>query len=366
MKKIISIVIIVILFTGCNNSTTATYTVENKDGIEVIKNDNIPADPDYKIKMRLSADLNFDEISQKDTSNAVQLNNIELDQYGNMYVLDARKSKIHKFDKYGKRLVTFGERGQGPGEFIGAGFFVVWHDTVYVPFNQQFKILKFDTDGNFITDKRYEDPRDFPRAFWKTRNFVTGISMIPLPEEGEAVFKRNLNLFNDKFNKLKTFMEDRVDFGTNIFDLNLVRNPCVAVSSDSLVYLPRYSYNDYIIDVYDFYGNKRQVIKKKYRKIAFTENEISQFQVFLDRNGLTAKGKFKNSITLISMDKYDRLWVLAAQPESEKRKLYDIFEKGIYINTVEIEADSTDIVDFVENKLVAFDAVNNKMKYYDY
>jgi hypothetical protein len=66
------------------------------------------------------------------------------------------------------------------------------------------------------------------------------------------------------------------------------------------------------------------------------------------------------------MDKYDRLWVSAAQPESEKRKLYDIFEKGIYMNTVEVLVDSTDIVDFVEDKLVAFSSVDNKIKYYDY
>jgi hypothetical protein len=359
MKRIIFLMIVLIIFMACNNEKL-TYTVENRDGIEVIKNDNTPLDPDYKIDMRLSADLNFNEISQQDTANAVQLNNMELDQYGNMYVLDARKSKIHKFDKDGNRLVTFGERGQGPGEFIGAGFFVVWHDTVYVPFNQQFKILKFDTDGNFITDKRYENPRDFPR------NFVTGISMIPLPEEGEAVFRRNLNLFNDQFNKLRTFLEDKVDFRNPVFDLNYVPNPCIAVSSDSLVYLPRYSPNDYIIDVYDFYGNKKQVIKKKYRRIAFTKNELDRFQVFLDRNNITAKGKFKNSIGLISMDKYDRLWVSAAQPESEKRKLYDIFEKGIYMNTVEVLVDSTDIVDFVEDKLVAFSSVDNKIKYYDY
>ena len=365
MKKFILLVIVLTMLIACNNKST-TYTVENKDGVEVIKNDNVPADPNYKVDMRLAVDLNFDEISQQDTANVVQLNNIELDQYGNMYILDARRSKIHKFDKDGNRLVTFGERGPGPGEFIGAGFFVVWHDTVYVPSRQQLKILKFDTNGKYITDKRYANAKDFPSSFWKTRNFVTGISFTPLPSEGNAVFKRNLNLFNDQFDKLRSYREDRVDFQNPVFDLNFVGNPCVAVSSDSLVYLPRYSENDYIIDVFDFEGNKKQVIRKKYRRIAFTENELRRFQVFLDRNNLTAKGKFKNSIGLISMDKYDRLWVQAAQHESEKRRLYDVFEKGIYINTVEIPADSTDIVDFVENKLVAFDAVNNKMKYYDY
>ncbi|NOR44725.1 MAG: hypothetical protein GQ534_03990, partial [Candidatus Delongbacteria bacterium] len=112
MKKFILWVIVLTMFIACNNEKL-TYTIENQDGIEIIKNDNMPADPNYKINMRLTADLNFDEISQQDTANVVQLNNIELDQYGNMYILDARRSKIHKFDKDGNRLVTFGERGQG-------------------------------------------------------------------------------------------------------------------------------------------------------------------------------------------------------------------------------------------------------------
>ncbi|MCK5760882.1 MAG: DnaJ domain-containing protein [Candidatus Delongbacteria bacterium] len=150
---------------------------------------------------------------------------------------------------------------------MGAGFFVVWHDTVYVPSRQQLKILKFDTNGKYITDKRYANAKDFPSSFWKTRNFVTGISFTPLPSEGNAVFKRNLNLFNDQFDKLRSYREDRVDFQNPVFDLNFVGNPCVAVSSDSLVYLPRYSENDYIIDVFDFEGNKKQVIRKKYRSL---------------------------------------------------------------------------------------------------
>jgi hypothetical protein len=366
MKRLFLAASAPILLVSCGEKNL-TYKVEDVDGVRVIINHNGPADPDLKINMDTPAvAIDLNEVSEADTANAVQLNNVELDKYGNMYVLDSRKSKIHKFDPTGKRVKIFGGRGQGPGEFLNAGFFVVWHDTVYVPSPQQLKILKFDLDGNFITDKRYSKSSEYPGTFWKTRDFVTGISFTPLPEEGPGMVIRNLNLFDDRFNCLKTFREDKFDFQNPVFDLNFVRNPCVCVTSDSLVYQPRYNENEYALDVFDFTGNKKMIIKKRFQRIPYTDNELAQIQQQLDRNNLTPKGRFKNSIILITMDKYDRLWVQAALHDSEKRRLYDIFKDGIYQNTVEVKADSTDIVDFVEDKLVVFDAFNNKMKYYEY
>jgi hypothetical protein len=368
MKKFIPVIVILLLIISCAEKHK-TYKKEISDGVEFITNENVPADPDFKLELKEAVAIDCNEISDADTSNAVQLNNVELDQDGNVYVLDSRRSKIHKFDKNGKRLLTFGGIGQGPGEFIGTGFFVVWHDTVYVPFAQALKIIKFDRNGKYITDKKYSSALDFPGIFWKSRNFVSGISFEPVQDEGPGVFKRNLNLFNDKFERMHTFYQDKRDFQNPVFNLNFVQNPAVAVSSDSLVYVPRYSTNEYVIDVFDFHGNKKQVIKKNYQRIPFTENEIRRVRDFFARNGnnnVTVEGKFKNSITLISMDKYDRLWVTPSKPEKDKRVIYDIFEKGVYLNTVEVPADTTAIVDFVENKLVAFDAVNNRIKYFDY
>ncbi len=367
MKKLIIVcAAAVMLLVSCADKNLS-YKVEDVDGVRVIINHNGPADPDLKIDMEkpaLALDLNA--ISEADTAHAVQLNNVELDGRGNVYVLDSRRSEIHKFDPTGKRVKIFGGRGTGPGEFLNVGFFVVWHDTVYVPSPQQLKIIKFDTDGNFITDKRYSKSSEYPGTFWKTRNFVTGMSFTPVPEEGPGMVIRNLNLFDDRFNCLRTFREDKFDFQNPVFDLNFVRNPCVSVTSDSMVYLPRYNENEYTLDVFDFEGNKKMIIKKRYQRIPYTENELTRIQRQLDRNNLTAKGRFKNSIVLITMDKYDRLWVQAALPDAETRRLYDIFKDGIYQNTVEVQADSTDIVDFVEDKLVVFDAFNNKMKYYNY
>ncbi|HXK49677.1 MAG TPA: 6-bladed beta-propeller [Clostridiales bacterium] len=356
----------VMLLVSCADKNLS-YKVEDADGVRVIINHNGPADPDLKIDMSepaLTLDLNA--VSEADTAHAVQLNNVELDARGNVYVLDSRRSEIHKFDPAGKRVKIFGGRGTGPGEFLNVGFFVVWHDTVYVPSPQQLKIIKFDTDGNFITDKRYSKSSEYPGTFWKTRNFVTGMSYTPVPEEGPGMVIRNLNLFDDRFNCLRTFREDKFDFQDPVFDLNFVRNPCVSVTSDSMVYLPRYSENEYAFDVFDFEGNKKMTVKKRYQRIPYTEGELARIQRQLDRNNLTAKGRFKNSIVLITMDKYDRLWVQAALPDAETRRLYDIFKDGVYQNTVEVQADSTDIVDFVEDKLVVFDAFNNKMKYYNY
>ncbi|MDD4205869.1 MAG: 6-bladed beta-propeller, partial [Candidatus Delongbacteria bacterium] len=129
MKKMLWIAAVLMLIVSCADKNLS-YKVEDVDGVRVIINHNGPADPDLKINMDTPAvAIDLNEVSEADTANAVQLNNVELDRYGNVYVLDSRKSKIHKFDPSGKRVKIFGGRGHGPGEFLNAGFFVVWHDT---------------------------------------------------------------------------------------------------------------------------------------------------------------------------------------------------------------------------------------------
>ncbi len=41
---------------------------------------------------------------------------VEVDGQGNIYVVDYDNARIQKFDRSGKYLVSFGRRGQGPGD----------------------------------------------------------------------------------------------------------------------------------------------------------------------------------------------------------------------------------------------------------
>ncbi|RPJ03173.1 MAG: 6-bladed beta-propeller, partial [Candidatus Aminicenantes bacterium] len=61
---------------------------------------------------------------------------IAVNNYGEIYIADRRLAEIRKFDKDGKYILTFGRKGQGPGEF------------------QSIRVLSIDSNGEVIV---YDD-----------------------------------------------------------------------------------------------------------------------------------------------------------------------------------------------------------------
>jgi len=88
--------------------------VEIENGIKVIKN---PEKPLYgEIKYELEEDLQIGK-EEDDQYIFMRINDVKADDDGNIYVLDGKASRIQKYDKSGKYLLTVGRSGQGPGEF---------------------------------------------------------------------------------------------------------------------------------------------------------------------------------------------------------------------------------------------------------
>ncbi len=88
--------------------------IETVDGIKVIRNPNAPLFGD--LKLDLQEEL---KIGRADDNNYLfyRLRGLDVDVEGNIYVADMGNFRVQKFDKTGKYLLTFGRKGQGPGEF---------------------------------------------------------------------------------------------------------------------------------------------------------------------------------------------------------------------------------------------------------
>ena len=90
--------------------------VEEEDGVKVIKN---PQDPLYgEIKLELELDLSIGGDVADENYIFYSIREVEVDEQGNIYVLDSRQCRIQIFDKDGKYLQTIGRKGEGPGEFM--------------------------------------------------------------------------------------------------------------------------------------------------------------------------------------------------------------------------------------------------------
>jgi hypothetical protein len=89
-------------------------TIEEEDGVKVIKNPNAP------LYGEITFDLEEDLSIGNEEDENYMLYRTELpvvDKEGNIFVLDSENFRIQKYDRNGKYLKSIGRKGQGPGEF---------------------------------------------------------------------------------------------------------------------------------------------------------------------------------------------------------------------------------------------------------
>lgn len=77
---------------------------------------------------------------------------MDIDSGNNIYIVDTGNNRIQKFDSEGNFIAKWGTFGQGLGEFDNPrGIAIDSQDNVYVLDNGNNRVQKFDNDGNFIT-----------------------------------------------------------------------------------------------------------------------------------------------------------------------------------------------------------------------
>jgi len=121
-------------------------TIEKEDGVKVIKN---PKKPLYgEIELELEVDLVIGGEDVDENYMFRRVSDIEVDEEGNIYVLDSRECRIQIYDKDGKYLKTIGRKGEGPGEFHQASsMYLDPEGNLYV--NEFRKIHIFKKNGVF-------------------------------------------------------------------------------------------------------------------------------------------------------------------------------------------------------------------------
>jgi len=345
-------------------SKNETYQKKNINGVEATFNKNIPADKNFKIDLKDEVLL---DLSKKDTINSnfvvSRMSDVILDKVSNIYVLDDRKSKIFKFDSTGKFNKEFGNKGSGPGEFINTypGKIAILNDTLYVSSRDHQKVVKFDLDGNYVGEKRFDNQRKFPRMFKGTGKYICG-SIFTFIKDIEL--ERELGLFDSNFDLISTFYKDIYNMRER--NLSLPEDVSLAVSSTNDVYVPEYSTDSYKINVFDMKGIKKGIIQKNYKAVPYLLKELDDLKDLYGKYQMNIVGKMKNSIEYIQLDKFDRLWVLTAISGKSNTSTFDVFKDGIFLNSVELGNDSTTSAYFIQNKLMFIDYENTIVKFYNY
>jgi hypothetical protein len=134
-------------------------TVVKEGDVAIVKN---PKEPIYKTPiLELKEELSIGGPEAKGQEVFDRIGEFIVDDAGTFYISDRKEDHIKVFDGTGRYLRTIGRHGQGPGEFEGiAGLSIVRMTGELVVYDVlQMRFSFFKTDGTYIRDLRFEEPR---------------------------------------------------------------------------------------------------------------------------------------------------------------------------------------------------------------
>ncbi|MCJ7580071.1 MAG: 6-bladed beta-propeller [Candidatus Aminicenantes bacterium] len=157
MRRTVQIILslfLFLLFLGLGEA----QKVKTVDGVIIISNGKKP-NPQKGVpsKIRFKEDFTIGAGDDPDKSFS-EVSSFEVDDDGTIYVLDFKDVKIKIFDKTGKFVTLFGEKGQGPGEFdMPAGIHFSPDDELVIEDALGRKLVFFDKKGKFIKNLSLAD-----------------------------------------------------------------------------------------------------------------------------------------------------------------------------------------------------------------
>lgn len=366
--------IIIILFLALFLSSCSKNRSSVENGIIVFKNGSDKFDPAFQIKTRKLfeiSNLDNDSISFKQ-----EISTFTLDKDSNIYILDKKQSKILKYNKNGKFIKAFGQRGSGPGEFVISDYLtnILWMKNllhVLIPARNEVKV--FRDDGIFIKTIKTK-PESMPfliRAY--DSNKIIGSSIMPDMGSQDLKLMNNLVLFDSLYNNLSTpyiYSFGVIDQSKPDALINLVPKFCL--DKDNNIMLTEVKQSYYSVCVYDVKLKKIKEIRKSCIKKEFKPSELKRNRI-LDKE---LKGsnllKYKSPVNGIFTDYKNRIWV--AVPSDDENNLeinFNIFIDGVYQNNITLPLDLSNPDLFLQtdmkiigNKIYVIDRDNIILKCY--
>jgi hypothetical protein len=373
MKKISFIIIIICLLVMVSCGQKKNYTIEVKDDVEIITNKNIESSPDLQLNLKLISEISLDKLVLPDSIPTIETFYMTtLDDDGNIYISDFRRSVIYKVDKAGNYLTNFHQKGQGPGESLIINDMKIIQDSVFV-FEESGKTSVFTRSGNFVRQLRLLDS--------KYTNFQIIIS-----DSNICSYSRNLT-FDREEKKQNTTLgvylldKNNLENYSEILEINstedlnnyryLMQNEQRRFSFyKGQIYIEDLSFTNYAVDIYDLYGKKIRRIEKQARRIACSDKFKDQIKKKNERkSSVKFIADYMKQILNMYVDKNGYLWIKPAVEGLEfDHQYFDIFNsEGVFLKRIKFPLpDSFKWLAFDKGKLIARDSENCVVKVFDY
>lgn len=210
------------------------------------------------------------------------------DDQGNFYVSDMNNSRILKYDPEGKHLLTFGRKGQGPGEFQDLNFIRFdKENNLYINDSINRRISFFDKDGKFLRQIGMKDR--YLNVYINSKGFFVG-DKVEMPEGDTFKIASVYGLFDEKFNLAAELYKDEINLplpatrdesslADSLAEMlsRTAFRPIVVytLANDDFIYL---GYSEkYEINVYSPEGKLARKITRDYDPIPVTEKDKEEY-----------------------------------------------------------------------------------------
>lgn len=133
---------------GCKKQKSEWQgTIEEVDGVTIVRNPNEPIYGEFVFDLEEDLSIGNEE---DDNYLFYRISGIEVDKDGNIYVLERGNFRVQKFDRDGNYLCTIGRKEQGPGEFQMPFQMIIDDNNGIICVQDMRKLIVFDTDGNYL------------------------------------------------------------------------------------------------------------------------------------------------------------------------------------------------------------------------
>ena len=376
LQRLFAFILISLTVISCSKSDK-NYTIKEINRVKTFQNKKRGSVEELNFKPVELFTITANDSAVSDTSRSISSMGVfQVDSKENIYVLD-RNCSVKKFDKSGKFIKSFGNRGTGPGETSMSWNMTVLNDTIIYDDYTASKMVKFDTDGNFL-DNIPIKASGMPERFAAVgNNSIVGYQGHFETVDNVDYSSYNFTLMDSRFQKDSELFVKKIKFvreSYNFFDIFL---SAYTVSPTEIFFAIK-SDHKYQIMVYDHNGNLKNSITKSYAQLRFSNEVMDQFQKRYERQWYFSnnKSKFKSAIVQMEYDKYGRLWVFSSQERDDKNRndlIADVFKDNIFLKTVKLDiAPGFDYVNydhqvfFRGSRLYYANGVDQEIKVYDY
>ena len=349
MKKILCLTLIAFVISFCGpKQEEAGRIVE--DGAEVVLNplepQTIQGEPDtLLLEQEFMIDFEREDLREKGIREIIGL---DVDSDGNIYFIVSRSldDLILKFDAEGNFLLSFGRRGEGPGELRAPRYIRVDEsEQIQIADNSRNKIYVFDKSGKLIrifklaSNHRIATRLENGNILAMKSQFDQEDGWIEYPVILCDKDLKEIKILHSGRTLQNFTLSKKINASLIYMDFNVLR------TSKGLICVGNYR-GEYELLIYDTEGALIRKIRKEYEKVRVSEqlkedvlNWGRSFPTFEQMKEKVYFPEFHPPFQFFFLDEENRLYVMTYEKGKGLNSfIYDIFNPdGLFIGRTELD-----------------------------